>query len=216
MPSRILPLFVAVAAMALAVQMGNGAAAQPRADELSALAASDPELANHFGLFTTWPVTVGDYGGKLVAAANIVSSLMGKRVSPEALNELASREKLFSENAYGAEVILDGFSLAKLLGLATDGRYAVSLEGRVAGRVPSEEAQEAEASSDLFVILVYLDHVPMIEKSIAWTPEGAMALVRVVNPLAIPGAPVPYKALSQYAPDAFDAWEFYRFRKAKK
>ncbi len=192
------------------------APADARAKALMALAQSDPELANHFGVFSTNPVTLGDYGGTLVAAANVISALTGQRTTPEALNELASKEKLYTENIYGALVCLDGAAIAKLLSLASGGRFAVSLDGRVAGRVPSEEAQAAEGSPDLFVMLAYLDHTPMIEKSIAWTPEGEMARVAVVNPLASSGGPVPFKSLSVYDPAAFDSWEFYRFRKLKK
>jgi hypothetical protein len=213
MASRIpaLAALLALACLAAAAQ-----AAPPQAKEIAALAESDPELANHFGLFTTRPVTLADYGGKLVAAANVMSSIMGKRITPEALNELASREKLFSENAYGAKVVLGGAAFARLLSLASGGRYAVSLEARVAGRIPDDEAQEAVGSTDLYVILAWLDHTPMIERSLAWGPDGAMALVTVVNPLAGVGGPAPYKAKSQFAPAAIDAWEFYRFRKTIK
>ncbi len=183
---------------------------------MAALAESDPELANHFGIFKSRPVSLEGYGGMLVAAANIVTSVTGTRTAPEALNALASKEKLYSENAYGASVVLDGKAMCRLLSLASKGRFAVSLEHRVEGRVPVEEAQEAVASPDLFVILAYLDHTPMIESGFSWTPEGNIARVRVVNPLAAVGGAVAFKAKAEYDPGAFDAWEFYRFKKAIK
>lgn len=213
MPPRIPVLAAAGVAIALWAQCGL---AQAQTNALAALVDSDPELANHFGLFSARPATLAEYGGKLVAAANVITSLTGKRTTPEALDELARKAGLYSENAYGALVALDGKSLAKLMSLASGGRYAVSLEARAEGRVPDDEAQEAIASSDLFVVLAYLDHAPMIERSIAWTPEGSMARVTVVNPLDASGAAVPYKAQSQYDPAAFDSWEFYRFRKTIK
>jgi hypothetical protein len=191
----------------------SAAQAKARLKAIAALAESDPELANHFGVFKSRPVSLEGYGGKLVAAANIVSSVTGTRTTPEALNAMANKEKLFSENAYGASVVLDEKAMCHLLSLATKGRYVVSLAHRVAGRVPNEEIREAEASADLFVILAYLDHTPMIESSVAWSSSGVVALVRVVNPLADSHGAVPYKAKSEYGPMAFDAWEFYRFRK---
>jgi hypothetical protein len=181
---------------------------------MAALAESDPELANHFGIFKSRPVSLEGYGGKLVAAANIITSLTGTRMGPDALNALASREKLYAENAYGASVVLDPKAMCRLFSLASKGRFAVSLAHRVEGRVPTEEAMEAVASPDLFVILAYLDHTPMIESGFAWNPDGSIARVRVVNPLAALGGEVPYKARLEYDPGAFDAWEFYRFKKA--
>jgi hypothetical protein len=207
---------LALAALSALACLAAAQAAPPQPKELAALAEADPELANHFGLFAARPVTVAEYGGRLVAAANVMSSLMGKRITPEALNDLAHRERLYSENAYGATVALGGAAFAKLLTLASDGRFIVSLEARVAGRVPDDEAQAAVGSSDLYVILAWLDHTPMIERSIAWGPDGAMARVSVVNPLAGAGGSVPFKALSLYDPAAMDAWEFYRFRKSIK
>jgi hypothetical protein len=195
-----------------AVTASEGAKAQLQA--INALAEKDPELANHFGLFRSKARMPGN-SGKLVAAANILSSIAGKRVTPESLNELASKEKLYSENVYGASVVLDQKAFCRLLSLGSGGRFAVSLEHRVEGRKPDEEAQEAEASSDLFVILAYLDHMPMIETRFAWSPDGHIARVSVVNPLAASGAgAVVYKAKTDYDPAAFDAWEFYRFRKS--
>jgi hypothetical protein len=203
---------LAVAALCRAPAQSPIPSAQTKA--MMALVESDPELANHYGLFASPPATLGDYGGKLVAAANILTSLLGKRTTPESLNEIASKAKLYSENVYGANVCLDGEAMAKLLSLGSGGRYSVSLAKRVAGEIPSEEAQDAEASSDLYVILAYLDHMPMIERSFAWNPDGTLAGVSVVNPLAgMPGL-VPYKAKTSYEPSAIDAWEFYRFRKA--
>jgi hypothetical protein len=200
-------------AMATAQAAGAEALTKAQLQTIAALAEADPELANHFGVFKSRPVSLGSYGGKLVAAANVVTSLTGTRTSPEELNALASKEKLFSENAYGASVVLDGNALCRLFFLATKGRYTVSLAHRVEGRVPSDEAQEAEASADLFVILAYLDHTPMIESRFAWSPDGAMARVHVVNPLSAVGGAVPYKARTDYDPKAFDAWEFYRFKR---
>jgi hypothetical protein len=188
-------------------------AAKAKIRAAAALAESDPELANHFGLFKTRPLGVESYG-KLVAAANIVTSIAGTRTSPEELNALAGKEGLYSENIYGANVVLDGKSLARLLSLALKGRYIVSLAHRVEGEVPNDEALEAEASSDLFVSLAYLDRVPMIESGLSWSPTGEMQRVRVTNPLSAAGGPVPYKARAEYDPNAFDAWEFYRFRKS--
>jgi hypothetical protein len=214
--ARRLKVLVALWVFCVLAAGAQSAPEPAQAKAMMALVESDPELANHFGLFTTRPVTIADYGGKLVAAANVITALIGKRTTPDILNELASKEKLYSENAYGASVALDGKAFAKLLTLASAGRYSVSLEARVAGSVPNEEAQMAEASPDLFVILVYLDHTAMIEKSIAWSPEGSMVSVNVVNPLAAAGGPVPYKSMSQYDPTAFDSWEFYRFRKSIK
>jgi hypothetical protein len=208
------PRILALAALtAFSCLTAAAQAKAPQPNELAALAATDPELANHFGFFTTRPVTVAEYGGRLVAAANVMSSLMGKRIAPEALNELAHKERLYSENAYGATVALDCAAFARLLTLASGGRYAVSLQARVEGRIPADEAQEAEGSSDLFVLLAWYDHTPMIERSIAWGPDGAMARVSVVNPLSGAGGSLPYKALSLYDPASIDAWEFYRFRK---
>jgi hypothetical protein len=189
------------------------AAAKAQIKAAAALAESDPELANHFGLFKTRPLGTDSYG-KLVVAANIVTSISGTRTSPDDLNALANKEQLYSENIYGARVVLDGKALCRLLSLALKGRYAVSLAHRVAGEVPNEEALEAEASPDLFVTLAYLDHVPMIESGIAWSPTGEMQRVKVTNPLAAAGGAVPYKARAEYDPKAFDAWEFYRFRKS--
>jgi hypothetical protein len=183
---------------------------------MAALAESDPELANHFGLFKSRPVSLEGYGGKLVAAANIVTAVTGTRTTPESLNALASKEKLFSENAYGAKVVLDEKAMCRLFTLALSGRYAVSLSHRVEGRIPSEEAKEAEASADLFVIIAYLDHIPMIESSIAWSPGGNISRVRVVNPLAAVTGAIPYRARTEYDASAFDAWEFYRFMKTIK
>jgi hypothetical protein len=180
---------------------------------MAALAESDPELVNHFGLFKSRPVSLEGYGGKLVAAANIVTAVTGTRITPESLNALASKEKLFSENAYGAKVVLDEKAMCRLFTLALSGRYAVSLSHRVEGRIPSEEAKEAEASADLFVIIAYLDHIPMIESSIAWSADGSIARVRVVNPLAAVTGAIPYKARTEYDSSAFDAWEFYCFKK---
>jgi hypothetical protein len=181
---------------------------------MAALAEKDPELANHFGFFKSRSMTPGN-NGRLVAAANILSSLMGKRVTPDSLNEIAIKEKLYSENAYGAEQALDQKAFCRLLALGSGGRFMVSLERRVEGRVPDEEAQNAEASPDLFVILAYLDHTPMIETRFAWRPEGQITRVSVVNPLAASGAgAVAYKNRSDYDPLAIDAWEFYRFRKS--
>jgi hypothetical protein len=203
---------------AAAAQADPGASAQARAQlqALSALAESDPELANHFGVFKSRPVSLQGYGAKLAAAANIITAVTGSRTTPEELNDLASKERLYSENAYGASVVLDEKAFCRLLSLASRGRYSVTLAHRVAGGVPDEEAQEAEASPDLFVILAYLDHTPMIETSIAWSPDGSMARVRVVNPLSRADGAVPYKAKTEYDPAAFDAWEFYRFRKSIK
>jgi hypothetical protein len=194
---------------------GPDSAAQAKAQlqAMAALAESDPELANHFGLFKSHPVSLEGYGGELVAAANIVTAVTGTKTSPEALNALANKEKLFSENAYGANVVLDEKALCRLLSLASNGRYSVSLAHRVTGRIPNEEAREAEASADLFVILAYLDHTPMIESGITWGSDGSIARVRVVNPLVAAGGNVPYKAKSEYGPTAFDAWEFLRFKK---
>lgn len=179
---------------------------------MSAFADKDPELANHFGLFKAKAVAPKNRG-MLVAAANILVSVAGKRVTPDSLNELAIKEKLYSENAYGDAVALDSKGFCRLLSLGSGGRFAVSLEHRVEGRVPDEEVQEAEASSDLFVILAYLDHAPMIESRVAWSPEGRIVRVGVVNPFAAEGD-VAYKTKSEYDPAAFDAWEFYRFRKS--
>jgi hypothetical protein len=190
------------------------ARAKERLQAMAGLAESDPELANHFGLFASRPVSLQAYGGKLVAVANIVTALTGTRTGPEAMNELASKERLFSENAYGAGVVLDGEAMCRLLSLAMKGRFAVTLAHRVEGRIPREEAREAEGSEDLFVILAYLDHTPMIESSFVWSGDGSIARVRVVNPLAAVAGAVPYKARTDYDPAAFDAWEFFRFRKA--
>jgi hypothetical protein len=196
-------------------QASSDAAAKERISAAAAAAEADPELANHLGFFKSRPLTAGSYG-KLVAAANIVTSITGTRTSPDDLNDLANREKLFSENIYGASVVLDGRAMCRLLSLATKERYSVSLAYRVEGEVPNEEALEAEASADLFVTLAYLDRVPMIESGIAWSPTGEMQRVRVVNPLSAAGGPVPYKARSEYDPRVFDAWEFYRFRKTTR
>jgi hypothetical protein len=180
---------------------------------MAAMAETDPELANHFGIFKSRPVSLEGYGGKLVVAANIITTITGTRTSPADLNALASKEKLYSENAYGADVVLDPKAMCRLLSLASKGRFAVSLAYRVEGGVPVDEAQEALSSSDLFVILAYLDHTPMIENGFSWNPDGSIARVRVVNPLAAAGGAAPYKAKSEYDPKAFDAWEFYRFKK---
>jgi hypothetical protein len=179
----------------------------------AALAETDPELANHFGFFKMRPLGVWSYG-KLVAAANIVTSITGTRTSPDDLNALANKEKLYSENVYGASVVLDAKAMCRLLSLATKGRYAVSLAQRIVGEVPNDEALEAEASPDLFVTLAYLDRIPMIESGISWSPTGEMLRVRVTNPLGAVIGPVPYKARTEYAPGAFDSWEFFRFRKS--
>jgi hypothetical protein len=187
-----------------------------RIQAMAAMAETDPELANHFGLFKSRPVSLEGYGGMLVVAANIITTVTGTRTSPAELNALASKEKLYSENAYGASVALDPKAMCRLLSLASKGRFAVSLAHRVEGGVPVDEAQEALASGDLFVILAYLDHTPMIENGFAWNPDGSIARVRVVNPLAAAGGAVPYKAKAEYDPGAFDAWEFYRFRKSIK
>jgi hypothetical protein len=193
---------------------GADSKAKAQMQALAALAESDPELANHFGIFKSRPVSLEGYGGMLIAAANIVTTVTGTRTTPAELNALASKEKLYSENAYGASVVLDPKAMCRLLSLASKGRFAVSLAYRVEGSVPVDEAQEAEASPDLFVILAYLDHTPMIESGFVWSPDGSIARVRVVNPLAAAGGPVPYKAKGEYDPSAFDAWEFYRFKKA--
>jgi hypothetical protein len=204
----------AVSAQSTSAEASDSAAqAKARLQTIASLAESDPELANHFGVFKSRPVSLEGYGGKLIAAANIVTAITGTRTTPEALNALANKALLFSENAYGANVVLDEKAMCRLLSLAMNGRYAVSLAHRVAGRIPNEEAREAEASADLFVILVYLDHTPMIESSIAWSSEGSIARIRVVNPLATTGGVVSYKAKSEYDPKAIDAWEFYRFKK---
>jgi hypothetical protein len=192
------------------------AQAKARIQAMATLAATDPELANHFGLFMSRPVSLDAYGGMLVAAANIITTVTAVRTSPEALAALAVKEKLFSENAYGASVVLDAAAMCRLLSLATNGRYAVSLAHRVEGRVPNDEAREAEDSADLFVDIAYLDHTPMIETSIAWNPDGSIGRVRVVNPLASVAGEVPYKTKSEYGPSAFDSWEFYRFKKTIK
>jgi hypothetical protein len=215
--ATLIALRVIVAAAAQSVDplpADIGAKAKAQLQAMAALAESDPELANHFGIFKSRPVSLEGYGGKLVAAANIITSVTGARTTPGELNALAGKEKLFSENAYGASVVLDAKAMCRLLSLASKGRFAVSLAYRVEGGIPSEEAQEAEASSDLFVIIAYLDHTPMIENGIAWSPDGSIARVRVVNPLATAGGAVAYKAGTEYDPSAFDAWEFYRFKKA--
>jgi hypothetical protein len=183
---------------------------------MAALTQQDPELANHFGLFAA-----GDQGSakypKLIAAANILSSVCGRRITPESLGELAAQEKLYSENLYGAQSILDAKAFCRLLALGSGGRYIVSLESRVEDRIPEDEAHEAEASPDLFVILAYLDHVPMIENRFTWGPDGTMLRVSVTNPLALSASKAPqYKTKADYDPEAFDAWEFYRFRKSIK
>lgn len=179
----------------------------------ASLAESDPELANHFGLFKTKPVGVQNYGGKLVVAANIINSVTGLKTSPDELNALASKEKLFSENAYGASVALDSKAMCRLLTLGSRGRFVVSLAHRVEGRVPVDEAREAEASPELFVIIAYLDHTPMIESAFSWAGAN-IEKVCVINPLAGLEGAVPFKARSEYDPKSIDVWEFYRFRKS--
>jgi hypothetical protein len=196
-----------------ALPPGDGGA---RTKALAAIAEADPELSSHFGLFKIRPAATGSSDAKLVVAANIVSSVGGKRVSPEALGEIAAREKLYTEDAYGANSVLGATSLCRLMSLAMGGRYSISLEQRIVDRIPSEEAQDAEASSDLFVILVYIDRVPMIESRLAWGPDGRILRVSVVNPQLGSVGAVPYKARSEYDPEAFDVWEFYRFRKAAR
>jgi len=56
----------------------------------------------------------------------------------------------------------------------------------------------------------------MIESSIAWSPDGRhRAGPRRESLAAVTGA-IPYKARTEYDASAFDAWEFYRFKKTIK
>jgi hypothetical protein len=204
------------AASSAAPSAADAATAKAQLEAMGELAQKDPELANHFGLFTA-----GDQASarkpKLVAAANILSSVCGRRITPESLDGIAAKEGLYSENVYGVRSVLDAAAFCRLLSLGSGGRYVVSLDSRVEGRVPDDEAHEAEASSELFVVIAYLDHTPMIESRFAWGPEGSMLRVSVVNPLADPSVKAPrYKAKTDFDPSAFDAWEFYRFRKSIK
>lgn len=192
------------------------ARAKAQVEAMATLTQKDPELANHLGFFATGDPAAAKYP-KLVAAANILSSVCGRRITPESLDALAVKENLYSENLYGARSVLAPSAFCRLLSLGSGGRYSVSLESRVAGRVPDDEAREAEASPDLFVILAYLDRVPMIENRFAWGPDGTMLRVSVANPLASAASKVPqYKTKAEYSPEAFDVWEFYRFKKSIK
>jgi len=175
---------------------------------------SDPELANHFGFMRTRAVTIGAYGSEIVTAANVVSSVGTSALTPDKANELAARNGLYSENIYGAKVILGAEGLRRMFELGTGGKYKVSIAHRVSGRIPSAEIEEAEKSPDLYIVVAYLDHSAMGVGGTIRTADGSIARVKVSNPVGADGVILQIKAKSEYDASLFDSWLFFRFERA--